>query len=101
MTDKELQDIDFYWFLNNTESLYKEHGSKLAVIKNKCLMNLFNDFDTALKKTLETEKLGTFIIQKIYENKNKIKPIIINTPFFPRGLYNNNAIKRFCNKAVC
>jgi len=56
MENSELQRIDYQWFLENMPSIYNEHGKKIAVIKNKII-------------------LGTFIIQKIYENKSKMEAI--------------------------
>jgi hypothetical protein len=68
----DLQEQDYLWFLENMESLYKEHGNKIAVVKNKSVLGIYDDFESALENTRKTEELGTFIIQNIYENKNRM-----------------------------
>ena len=72
MTDNEQQKQDYLWFIENTESLYKKHGGKIAVIKNKSVLGIYDQFTDALETTRKSEKLGTFIIQVIYENKGKM-----------------------------
>jgi len=73
MENNELQKIDYQWFLENMESIYKEHGRKIAVIKNKSILGIYERFTDALETTQKTEKLGTFIIQNIFESKYKIE----------------------------
>jgi len=67
----DIQEQDYLWFLENMESLYNEHGNKIAVIKNKSILGIYEDFESALETTRKTEELGTFIIQDIYESKEK------------------------------
>jgi hypothetical protein len=67
------QDQDYEYFLENMESLYKTHGDKIAVVKNNSILGVYNEFNEALETTLKTEELGTFLIQKIYESKDKIE----------------------------
>ena len=74
MTDKEQQDQDFKWFLDNIESLFKQYGDKVAVVKNKIILSVHDTFSEALEDAKKTEKLGTFLVQRIYESKNKINP---------------------------
>ena len=73
MTDKEMQDNDYQWFLENIEELYKKHGNKYAVVKNKLITNVLDTFEEALEYGKKTEKLGTFLIQYIYENKEAMR----------------------------
>ena len=71
----DMQEQDYLWFLENMESLYKQHGNKIAVIKNKSILGIYEDFESALETTRKTEELGTFIIQKIFENKSKMEVV--------------------------
>lgn len=71
----DIQEQDYLWFLENMESLYKEHGNKIAVVKDKFILGIYKDFETALETASKTEELGTFIIQKIFENKSKMEVV--------------------------
>ena len=73
MTDKEMQDNDYQWFLDNTEELYKIHGEKFAAIKNKSILGIYNDYDSGIEETMKKEELGTFLVQKLLENKDDIQ----------------------------
>ncbi len=59
---------DYQYFSDNFKDLYKQYPGKYLVIKDCRVLNAYDDFDTAYKKTLETEELGTFIIQECKEN---------------------------------
>lgn len=72
MTDKELQDSDYQWFFENTESLFMEYGSKFAAIKNKIILGIYDNFDEAIDTTMKQEELGTFLVQEILEDRNTI-----------------------------
>ena len=71
MVDKEKLEEDYRWFMSNTETLYKEHGGKIAVVKNKSILGIYDEFLEALETTRKTHELGTFIIQQIYKDKNE------------------------------
>jgi hypothetical protein len=66
-----MQEQDYEYFLRNTAEFYKKYGKKYLVIKNMNLLGVYETFDEALTKTLETEDLGTFLIQECLENKDK------------------------------
>lgn len=53
---------DFNWFLNNYDELFKKYGHKFLVIKDKCVIGVYDDFRQAVDGTDETP--GTFIIQE-------------------------------------
>lgn len=84
MTENENQKQDYQWFLENMESIYKEHGRKVAVIKNKSVLGIYEQFTDALEATQKTEKLGTFIIQNIFESKYKMD--ITTSGYMVRGI---------------
>jgi hypothetical protein len=69
------QDQDYEYFLENMESLYKTHGNKIAVVKNSGILGVYDEFEEALETALKTEELGTFLIQKIYESKDKAEVV--------------------------
>ena len=79
MTDTEMQNQDYEYFLENMENLYAEHGNKFAAVKNKNILGVYDTFEEALETTMKNEELGTFLIQRIYENKDKI---VVNTTGF-------------------
>ena len=81
MNDKEMQDVDYQWFLDNTEELYKEHGEKFVAIKNKSILGIYNDYDSGIEETMKQEELGSFLVQKLLENKDAAQ-IISGTGYF-------------------
>ena len=54
--------IDFNWFLNNYDRLYKKYGHKFLVIKNKTVLGAYDSVRQALDHT--NEEIGTFIVQE-------------------------------------
>ena len=83
MTGNEQQKLDYLWFNDNTEELYKKHGEKYAAIKNKSILGLYDNFDMAIDNTMKTEKLGTFLVQKIYKNVEDVE--FISASCWPVG----------------
>ena len=66
------QDKDFDYFLANMKNLYSEHGHKFVSVKNQSILGVYNTFNDALENTLKTEKLGTFLVQECFDNKEKM-----------------------------
>ena len=54
---------DFEWFLENYEDLYREYGISYIVIKNAKVLGAYASCGEAVRKTAQTEALGTFIVQ--------------------------------------
>ena len=67
-----MQDQDFDYFLENINSLYKKYGHKFVAVKNQNILGAYESFNEALDTTLQTEKLGTFLIQEIFDNKEEM-----------------------------
>jgi hypothetical protein len=67
-----MQGQDFDFFLQNMENLYKAYGQKFVAVKNKAFLGTYNTFNEALETTLKTEELGTFLIQEIFDDKEKL-----------------------------
>lgn len=59
-----MQEQDFKWFLNNHDELFRIYGNTYLVIKNQKVISTYASYAEAVKRTSETERLGTFIVQK-------------------------------------
>jgi len=68
----DAQDRDFNYFLENMESLHREHGHKFVAVKNLGILGVYDTFKTALDTTLETEELGSFLIQECFDDRKKM-----------------------------
>jgi len=64
--------LDFNYFLENMNKLYRKYGNKFVVVKNQNVLGAYNDFNKALETTLKTEEMGTFLIQECFANKEKM-----------------------------
>lgn len=54
---------DFNWFLKNYNDFYTMYGICYIVIKQKTILGTYNDLGTAIKETLKSEPIGSFIVQ--------------------------------------
>jgi len=66
------QNLDFDYFLENMEVLYREHGHKFVVVKNQSVLGVYDNFMNAYETTLKKEEIGTFLIQECFDNKEKL-----------------------------
>jgi len=66
------QNLDFNYFLENIGKLYRKYGHKLVVIKNQNVLGAYDDLNKALKTTLKTEEMDTFLIQECFDCKDKM-----------------------------
>ncbi len=57
-------------FLENYDKLFKKFGSVYLAIKSERIIGVYSSYIEGVNKTLETEKLGTFIIQYCNGNVN-------------------------------
>ena len=60
----ELQETDAKWFFENYKVLSLKYGKCYLAIKNKSVIGVYDDSISGVHKTLETEKIGTFIVQE-------------------------------------
>jgi hypothetical protein len=51
--------------------LYSKYGHKFLAIKNAGVIGVYDTFDSAIRETIKTEKLGTFLIQECFRNKQE------------------------------
>lgn len=66
------QNLDFDYFLENMEELYRVYRHKFVAIKNRNILGTYNSFIKAYESTLKTEEIGTFLIQECFDNKDKL-----------------------------
>ena len=59
-----MQDLDYKWFLENLQNLYKQYGDAYIAIKNKTVLGSYSSYAEGVKTTSKTEPLGTFIVQQ-------------------------------------
>jgi len=65
-----MQDKDFKWFLENYTDLYDKYGRSFLAIKNENVLGAYTSFSEAVETTVQTEELGTFIIQECNGNES-------------------------------
>ena len=56
-------DSNFDFFRDNLQNLVEQYAGKYIVIQNKSVIMAYDTFDEAYVETIETEELGSFIIQ--------------------------------------
>lgn len=55
---------DFEWFVENYEEFQKKYGNCHIVIKDKKILGVYDNISDAFSVTLQTEQIGSFIIQE-------------------------------------
>jgi len=63
MIEKQLQETDYKWFLENYKELYEQYGESYLAIKNRTVLGAYTSYAGALRETEKTEPVGSFIIQ--------------------------------------
>lgn len=58
-----MQSVDYKWFLENLQALYKQYGNAYIAIKNKSVIGVYSSYAEGVKTTAKTEELGSFIVQ--------------------------------------
>ena len=69
MTNMQLQDLDYEWFLENYDRLFAEYGDAYLAIKNKSVLGRYDSYAEAVYETEKTEELGSFIVQHCNGNE--------------------------------
>lgn len=59
-----MQTIDFEWYVDNMGALFQKYGDCYLAIKNKSVLGRYQSYAVAVKETLKTEPIGTFIVQR-------------------------------------
>ena len=55
---------EFNYYLDNQDKLVKKYNGKVIVIKNCKVIGVFDTEIEAVHKISETEKIGTYLVQK-------------------------------------
>ena len=55
---------DFEYFLSIYDELFEKYGHKFVAIRNKKVLNVYDDISEAVKETSKVYELGTFIVQE-------------------------------------
>jgi hypothetical protein len=63
---------DYEYFTKNLKELYAKYGHKFIVIKNEEVIGAYDTFDVAFDTTMQTEELGTFIIQECVSDPTEL-----------------------------
>jgi len=61
---------EFEFYINNLPELLKNYKGKFIVIKNEQILGAYESFEQAILATKDTEKIGTFLVQKCEENQD-------------------------------
>ena len=56
-------DKEFMYYEKNKEDLNKKYNNKYIVIKNENIIGVYNSHEDAVKESIKTEELGTFLVQ--------------------------------------
>ena len=59
-----MQERDFKWFLDHYDELYRQYGVSFLAIKKERVLGKYDSYAEAVRKTLESEDIGSFIVQK-------------------------------------
>ena len=62
--EKDQQDIDFEWFVENYDDLFARYGNKFLAIKNKTVLGAYDSYISGINETSKSEPMGTFIVQQ-------------------------------------
>ena len=65
-----MKNLDYKWFVENLDNLYKEYGDVYLAIKEKKVIGVFSSYAEGVKEMSKKEELGTFIIQKCGKDKS-------------------------------
>lgn len=61
-------DKNYEWFLQQYDSLRREFGDAFLVIKDQHVFSVYSSYGEAVRETVKTEPLGTFIVQECKAN---------------------------------
>ena len=71
--EQEQRNLDFKWFLDNQEVLFKKYPNKYLVIAECNVLGAYNTFEKAMEEALSKKKAGEFLIQECVQNSVPIQ----------------------------
>jgi hypothetical protein len=69
MSNNQLQENDYRWFLENYRKLFEAYGTSYLAIKDQKVIGVYSSYAEAVHETEKAEPIGSFIIQ--YCNGNE------------------------------
>ena len=63
MSDNQLQESDYKWFLGNYRQLFDHYGVVYLAIKEQKVLGAYPSYAEAVHETEKTEPIGSFIVQ--------------------------------------
>ena len=54
---------EFKYYLAHRKALIKKYGDRYLVVKNEEVIGVYSSREEAIKETMGTHKLGTFLVQ--------------------------------------
>lgn len=77
-----MQETDFMWFKEHCSELFRKFGEKYIVVKNASVLGSYDTYAEGVRAALETEKAGTFIVQKCGADESAYTGYIASTIFY-------------------
>ena len=71
--ESEKRNIDYKWFLDNQEELFKKYPDKFLIISECNVLGAFDTFEKAMEEALKHKKAGEFLIQKCMQDSSPIQ----------------------------
>lgn len=68
MDNNEELKKNYDYYTKNHDKIVKKYLNKFIIIKDEKIVDSYDTFEEAFKKSSEKYKIGTFIIQKCTEN---------------------------------
>ena len=65
-----MQNVDFEWFKDNLQILFKQYGHCFLVIKDQKVLGAYKSYAEGVKETLKIEPIGSFIVQECGPNES-------------------------------
>jgi hypothetical protein len=87
--EREKNDMDnknYTFFTEHLGELIEQYSGRFVVIKDSKVIADYDNFDEAYNKTLEREKLGTFLIQQCVTPENDIAHFAWHNVSFSRAV---------------
>jgi len=79
--DDNNQSMDYKWFLENYEELFKTYGNSYLAIKNKAVLGVYSSYAEGVRTASQNNELGTFIVQRCNGDESAYT-IYISSTFF-------------------
>lgn len=58
-----MRERDYQWFIDHYAELFEKYGTSYISIKDSKVLGSYSSYGEAVRKTSETEPMGSFIVQ--------------------------------------